>query len=106
MSIGCAASSIFTACGTGRRGERRRSKRSCTVGLVARLLHGSGTPLTEAVRPRVKDVGFSRCEILVRDAKGCRAAQTWCVSKLGRRAHVAFDRASRMIWRRTPRITA
>jgi len=45
---------------------------SGTVGLVARLLYGSGMRLLEGVRLRVKDVEFSRREILVRDGKGAK----------------------------------
>jgi len=43
-----------------------------TVGLVARLLYGSGMRLLEGVRLRVKDVDFTRHEILVRDGKGAK----------------------------------
>src|SRR5581483_8954082 len=43
-----------------------------TAGLVARLLYGSGLRLLEAVRLRVKDVEFTRREILVRDGKGAK----------------------------------
>ena len=39
-------------------------------GLIAGLLYGSGLRIMEAVRLRVKDVDFSRNEIIVRDAKG------------------------------------
>ncbi|HTN93881.1 MAG TPA: integron integrase [Gallionella sp.] len=38
--------------------------------LIASLLYGSGMRLMEAVRLRVKDVDFARCEILVREGKG------------------------------------
>jgi integrase len=41
-----------------------------TTALMGRLLYGSGLRLMEGVRLRVKDVDFSRCEILVREAKG------------------------------------
>ena len=38
--------------------------------LIASLLYGGGMRLMEAVRLRVKDVEFSRREILVREGKG------------------------------------
>jgi len=41
-----------------------------TLGLMVRLLYGSGMRLMECVRLRVKDVEFARNEILVRDGKG------------------------------------
>lgn len=41
-----------------------------TLWLVASLLYGSGMRLMEALRLRVKDVEFSRFEILIRDGKG------------------------------------
>ena len=43
---------------------------SGTTGLVGALLYGTGMRLLEALRLRVKDVGFERREILVRDGKG------------------------------------
>lgn len=41
-------------------------------GLLVRLLYGSGMRLMEAIRLRVKDMEFSRNEILVRDGKGAK----------------------------------
>src|SRR2546421_10177655 len=38
--------------------------------LIAGLLYGSGLRIMEAVRLRVKDIDFSRNEIIVRDGKG------------------------------------
>jgi integron integrase len=43
---------------------------SGATGLVASLLYGTGMRLLEGLRLRVKDVGFERREILVRDGKG------------------------------------
>ena len=43
---------------------------SGTHGLVASLLYGTGMRLMEAMRLRVKDVDFSRREIIVREGKG------------------------------------
>lgn len=40
------------------------------VGRVAGLLYGAGMRLMEGVRLRVKDVDFSRREIIIRDGKG------------------------------------
>lgn len=42
------------------------------VGLVVRLLYGSGLRIMEAVRLRIKDVDFSRRQIVVRDGKGAK----------------------------------
>ena len=41
-------------------------------GLIARLLYGTGLRIMEGLRLRVKDVDFSRNEILVRDGKGAK----------------------------------
>ena len=41
-----------------------------TTGLIAQLLYGTGMRLLEALRLRVKDVEFARCEIVVREGKG------------------------------------
>ena len=40
------------------------------MGLMIRLLYGTGMRLMEVVRLRVKDVDFSRLEVVVRDGKG------------------------------------
>ena len=38
--------------------------------LIAQLLYGTGVRILEAMRPRVKDVDFTRSTIIVREAKG------------------------------------
>ena len=43
---------------------------NCTMGLVGSLLYGTGMRVLEVLRLRIKDVGFERREILVRDGKG------------------------------------
>lgn len=43
---------------------------SGTMGLIGALLYGTGMRLLEALRLRVKDVEFTRREILVREGKG------------------------------------
>jgi integron integrase len=41
-----------------------------TMGLLASLLYGTGMRVLEGLRLRVKDLGFERREIVVRDGKG------------------------------------
>lgn len=41
-----------------------------TMGLIARLLYGTGMRLMEGLRQRVKDVEFTRGEIVIREGKG------------------------------------
>lgn len=53
-----------------------------TLWLVASLLYGSGMRLMEALRLRVKDVEFSRFEILIRDGKGQKDRITLLPQKL------------------------
>ena len=45
---------------------------SATVGLMIRLLYGTGMRIMECVRLRVKDVDFARGEIVVWQGKGGR----------------------------------
>ena len=45
---------------------------SGTSGLILRLLYGTGMRVMEGVRLRVKDVDFTRSEVLVRDGKGAK----------------------------------
>ena len=45
-------------------------------GLLARLLYGTGMRLMEAMRLRVKDIEFTRGEIVVRDGKGGKDRMT------------------------------
>src|SRR5690606_20390921 len=53
-----------------------------TLWLIASLLYGSGMRLMEALRLRVKDVEFSRLEILIRDGKGQKDRVTMLPRKL------------------------
>ena len=47
-----------------------------TAALIAKLLYGSGLRLNEGLTLRVKDVDFTRGEIVVRDGKGRRDRRT------------------------------
>jgi integron integrase len=55
---------------------------SGTYGLMAQLLYGTGMRLMECVRLRVKDVEFTRTEIVVRDGKGAKDRVTMLPKKL------------------------
>lgn len=46
--------------------------------LVAQLLYGSGLRLMEAMTLRVKDVDFTRKQLMVRDTKASATAQRCC----------------------------
>ncbi len=50
--------------------------------LIASLLYGAGLRLMEAVRLRVKDVEFSRREVVVRDGKGAKDRLTMLPTRL------------------------
>lgn len=64
------------------------------VGLIARLLYGTGMRLMEGARLRVKDVDLSRSEIVVRDGKGGKDRVTMLPAALVEplRAHLAVRR--------------
>jgi len=49
---------------------------SGTVGVMIRLLYGTGMRIMECVRLRVKDVDFARTEIVVRQGKGGKDRMT------------------------------
>lgn len=60
------------------------------VGLVARLLYGAGMRLMEGLRLRVKDVDFSRREIIIRDGKGQKIASPFCLSRWSSRSNTIW----------------
>lgn len=66
-----------------------------THALIASLLYGGGMRLMEAVRLRVKDVDFSRHEIVVREGKGFKDRVTMLPESLAAdlRAHLVRVRA-------------
>lgn len=65
------------------------------VWLLCSLLYGTGMRLMEAVRLRIKDVGFSRHEILIRDGKGMKDRVTMLPQRLEQalRNHLAVVKA-------------
>ena len=64
-------------------------------GLMATLLYGTGMRLMECVRLRVKDVEFTRNEIIIRDGKGGKDRVTMLPEgvKAGLQAHLLKRRA-------------
>lgn len=64
--------------------------------LVCSLLYGTGMRLMEGLRLRVKDVDFSRHEILIRDGKGMKDRVTMLPQRLLQplRRHLAVVRAT------------
>ena len=64
------------------------------IGLVIKLLYGTGMRLMEAVRLRVKDVELERREIIVRDGKGGKDRVTILPESLAEamRVHLALRR--------------
>lgn len=63
-------------------------------GLLARLLYGTGMRLMEVIRLRVKDIDFSRSEIVVRDGKGAKDRITMLPES------VKADLQAHLVWRR------
>lgn len=63
-----------------------------TLWLVASLLYGSGMRLMEALRLRVKDMEFSRGEILIRDGKGQKDRVTMLPRKLAAPLQLHLER--------------
>ncbi len=63
--------------------------------LIVRLLYGTGMRLLEALRLRVKDVAFTRCEIVIREGKGSKDRVTMLPTSLSDRlqAHLAVVKA-------------
>ena len=61
-----------------------------TVGLIVRLLYGSGLRITEAVRLRIQDIDFEHLHITVRSGKGSKDRVTTFPVKLetGLRSHL------------------
>jgi len=53
-----------------------------TVGLMLRLIYGTGMRITECVRLRVKDVDFARGEIIIREGKGFKDRVTMLPASL------------------------
>lgn len=62
------------------------------IGLVARLLYGTGMRLMEALRLRIKDVDFDRHVIIVREAKGNKDRVVMLPRSLARRPPAAARR--------------
>ncbi len=62
--------------------------------LLGRMLYGSGMRLMELIRLRVKDIEFTRSEIVVRDGKGAKDRMTMLPEsvKADLQAHLAWRR--------------
>jgi len=74
---------------------RESDKAPAPIGLIIKLLYGTGMRLMEAVRLRVKDVELSRKEIIIRDGKGGKDRVTMLPDSLVEpiRAQLAMRRA-------------
>lgn len=67
------------------------------VGLLARLLYGTGMRLMEGLRLRVKDVDFDRRSIIVREGKGGKDRVVMLPQSLHQALHEQLARA-RALW--------
>lgn len=74
---------------------RESDKAPAPIGLIIKLLYGTGMRLMEAVRLRVKDVELTRKEIIIRDGKGGKDRVTMLPESLVEpiRAQLAMRRA-------------
>ena len=63
------------------------------MGLVARLLYGTGMRLMEGLRLRVKDLEFERRELLVRDGKGGKDRVTMLPDSLAAALRAQLEQA-------------
>jgi integron integrase len=72
------------------------------IGLVARLLYGTGMRLMEALRLRVKDVDFPRRAIVIREAKGNKDRVVMLPQALESELHVQLALA-RFQWKQDRR---
>lgn len=77
--------------------ERMLSLMEGEVGLLARLLYGTGMRLMEGLRLRVKDVDFDRSSIIVREGKGGKDRVVMLPQSLREALHVQLAR-SRALW--------
>ncbi|MSU58761.1 MAG: integron integrase, partial [Pedosphaera sp.] len=67
-----------------------------TLGLIARLLYGTGLRLMEGLRLRVKDVDFERGQIVVHDGKGAKDRVTMLPQSLEAPLRAQLSRVQRM----------
>lgn len=66
--------------------------------LIVQLLHSSGLRLREAMQLRVKNLGFSQCQVIVRDAKGQESQVTMVPTRLNQSSTGETLIASRGWW--------
>ncbi len=79
--------------------ERLLTAMDGTHALMARLLYGTGMRLMEALRLRIKDVDFTRGEIMVRDGKGGKDRPTVLPTSLVASLQAHVQRV-RLLWER------